>query len=182
MYRGRKLTRRRNLILESNSWRIDLNLNSFSLSLDSSIRFRRPASGAITRRRPVAYIKTVQSTLQAGIIHVQVATFIWLNGLPYTRLVRSSISGFGVDCHRRGAALLWGWRRVSTGDGVKRLNAGKSQGGLRIRGIGNRRRRIRAHVLIYTLKLIRLSLWRLVTIISAVWVPCASSPCFITVA
>lgn len=114
---------RRRLILEPDSWRVESDL--LGLCLHCLVYLGSPCSSAIPRRSAVVDIEAVKTTLQAGVVHVEVSSLILHGRLNKMRLVTSSRVRLGIDHHGR-----WGppgRTSRSRRDGIERLDTWKAE-------------------------------------------------------
>lgn len=76
------------LVLEPDSWRVKSDL--LGLCLYCLVCLRSPCSSAVPRWSAVVDIETVETTLQAGVVHVEISSLVLHGRLDKVRLVSSS--------------------------------------------------------------------------------------------
>lgn len=87
----------RRLVLEPDSWGVKSDL--LGLCLHCLVCLRSPCSSAIPRWSAVVDIKTVETALQAGVVHVEIPSLVLHGCLDKMRLVGSSWVRLGIDNH-----------------------------------------------------------------------------------
>lgn len=142
---------------------------ALTLGLDSLVGFRRPAAGAVVGRRAVSNVEAVNAALQAGVVHVQVASIVNLDGVEL-RVGHAALVAVVVHDHGRGVAARG--RRRPLGEGIERFDAWKTQARLGCGGRGHGRRRVRDGRL-------RVQRRLLPVVAAAVGVPGATTPAVI---
>lgn len=113
----------RRLVLEPNNWGVKSDL--LGLCLHCLVCLRSPRPSAIPRWSAVVDIETVETTLQAGVVHVEISSLVLHGRLDKMRLVSTSWVSIGIDNHGR-------WRPSSRTSGsrrnrVKRLDTWKTE-------------------------------------------------------
>lgn len=90
------------------------------LGLNRLVRLRGPRTSTITRWRIVIDVKAIETTLDTGVVHVEIPSLVY-RSLGEMWLIGSAHVGFCIDHHWR--RLSPGWSRRTRWEGIERLNS-----------------------------------------------------------